>query len=322
MASSSPRLPVSDDPLPELVEALQSPQAALRLRAARDLGRLGPLACEALDELLRATQDADGRVREAAAAAIGGMGALALRELALLLRHEDKYVRRQAVWALGRLGGGAQAALGALCAALKDSDPRTASGAAQALGNMGEAAAEAVPALTEAMCGTNIVLCRLAAKALSQIGPPALSTLIGHLYHHDPFVRGEAALALGWMGPLAQAAVPHLARILREADSATRPLAEAREPMPADPQRTPLSAGDVDAEAATPPQLSAEPAEESLSPDQSCLVHAALSLGRLGQAARTALPILQALAQRGFPALRRAAQQAVQHILSDSAETP
>lgn len=313
---------MSDDPLPELVEALQSPEAALRLRAARDLGRLGPLACEALQELLRATQDADGRVREAAATAIGGMGTYALRELVMLLRHEDKYVRRQTVWALGRLGSGAQAAVGALCAALKDSDPRTASGAAQALGNMGEAAAEAVPALTEAMCGTNIVLCRLAAKALSQIGPPALSTLIGHLYHHDPFVRGEAALALGWMGLAAQAAVPHLARLLREADSNPHPSTESREQMPSDPWRTPLRAGEVDAEAVTPPQITAEAAEETLSPEQSCLVHAALSLGRLGKAARTALPILQTLAQRGFPALRRAAQQAVQHILSDIAEAP
>jgi HEAT repeat protein len=321
MASSSPRLPVSDDPLPALVEALHSPEVALRLRAARDLARLGPLASEALEELVQATRDVDGRVREAAAAAIGGMGTLALRELALLLRHEDKYVRRQAVWALGRLGRGAKAALGALCAALQDSDPRTASGAAQALGNMGEAGAEAVPALTEAMCGTNIVLCRLAAKALSQIGPPALSTLISHLYHHDPFVRGEAALALGWMGLTAQAAVPHLTRILREANADTHPPTARNEQMPSDPQRTPLQAGEVDAEAVTPPQISAEPTEESLSPEQSCLVHAALSLGRLGKAARTALPILQALAQRGFPALRRAAQQAVQHILNDETES-
>ena len=77
---------------------------------------------------------------------------------------------------------------------------RTASGAAQALGNMGADGAEAVPQLAEAMRGTNIVLCRLAAKALSQIGPPALATLIAHLQHADPFVRGESALAIGWMG--------------------------------------------------------------------------------------------------------------------------
>jgi HEAT repeat protein len=100
----------------------------------------------------------------------------------------------------------ARPVLGELCKALKDADPRTASGAAQALGNMGADGAEAVLPLAEAMRGTNIVLCRLAAKALSQIGRPALPTLITHLRHHDPFVRGEAALAVGWIGPAAAAA--------------------------------------------------------------------------------------------------------------------
>jgi HEAT repeat protein len=319
MASSSPGLPVSDDPLPELVACLRAAEASQRLRAARDLGRLGPLASEALEELMQATQDSDSRVREAAAAAIAGMGAVALRQLTTLLRHGDKYVRRQAVWALGRLGPAALPALGALCTALKDSDPRTASGAAQALGNMGEAGAAAIPALTEAMCGTNIVLCRLAAKALSQIGLPALSTLINHLYHHDPFVRGEAALALGWLGPAAQAAVPHLTRMLRDTPFAQNCTTAAESPETIDTRRTPLYPGEVDLETATPPQVSSD-AEESLSPEQSSLVHAALSLGRLGRAARTALPVLQALAHRGFPALRRVAQQAIQHILEDQAQ--
>lgn len=320
MASSSPGLPVSDDPLPALVAALRAGEATLRLRAVRDLGRLGPLAQEALGELMAATQDVDGRVREAAAAAIGGMGTVALGELTSLLRHEDKYVRRQAVWALGRLGVAALPAVGALCAALKDSDPRTATGAAQALGNLGEDGAAAIPALAEAMCGTNIVLCRLAAKALSQIGLPALSTLISHLYHHDPFVRGEAALALGWLGPAAQAAVPHLVRLLREtpyADTSTTST-DGRESE--DSQRTPLHAGGIDADSITPPQIGADQAEESLTPEQSSLVHAALSLGRLGRAARTAVPVLQAAANHGFPALRRVACQAIQHILADAAE--
>src|SRR5207248_4559199 len=118
----------------------------------------------------------------------------------------------------------ARPVLGELCRALKDPDPRTASGAAQALGNMGSDAAAAVPQLAEAMRGTNIVLCRLAAKALSQIGHPALATLIAHLQHTDPFVRGESALAIGWMGPIARSAVPFLAQVLRGSRaSLTRP---------------------------------------------------------------------------------------------------
>src|SRR5207249_5923519 len=145
----------------------------------------------ALPDLGRALRDADAKVREAVAQAIGQMGPAAIPVLTGMLIHEDKYVRRHAVWALGKLGPQATTVLSALCKRLKDSDPRTASGAAQALGNMGANGADAVPQLAEAMRGTNIVLCRLAAKALSQVGAPALATLIAHLQHADPFVRGE-----------------------------------------------------------------------------------------------------------------------------------
>ncbi len=317
---SSPRSSMREDPLPLLVEALRSGDAATRVQAARDLGRLGPLAHEALEALRAATQDPEGRVREAAAQAIGGMGVIALPHLAELLRHPDKYVRRQAVWALGRLGAQARPLLPELCAALQDSDPRTASGAAQALGNMGAAAAEAVPALAQTMCGTNIVLCRLAAKALSQIGRPALPTLVHHLYHHDPFVRGEAALAIGWMGSAARAAVPHLLAVLREGLEAEYGRGD---PGKFETRQTPVRrSGEPDAEAPTPPRVpAASPAaEQEHTPQQNSLIYAVLSLGRLGQAAETAVPLLQRALREGFPALQQAARQALQHILAATSE--
>src|SRR5262245_24477465 len=212
----SPLPAMSDDPLPALLRGLRGDTPADRLRSAKDLARLGWLAHEALPALVAALDDEDAKVREAVAQAIGNMGPDALPTLAGMLTHFDKYVRRNAVWAMGKLGPLARPVLSDLCDALKNSDPRTASGAAQALGNMGAEATEAIPALAEAMRGTNIVLCRLAAKALSQIGTPALSTLITHLQHSDPFVRGESALAIGWMGPVARSAVPYLVKIVRE----------------------------------------------------------------------------------------------------------
>ena len=210
----------ADDPLPALVRALRSQSQADRVRAAKDLGRLGWLAREALPALVGALHDDDAKVRESAAQAVGLMGPEALPTLVGMLAHDDKYVRRHAVWALGKLGPLARPALSDLCQSLKDADPRTASGAAQSLGGLGADGAEAVPALAEAMRGTNIVLCRLASKALSQIGPPALATLIAHLQHADPFVRGESALAIGWMGVAARSAVPFLARVIRGPESA------------------------------------------------------------------------------------------------------
>src|SRR5439155_13741491 len=226
------------------------------------------------------------------------MGPESLPALCGMLTHSDKYVRRNAVWAMGKLGHLSRPALPELCRGLKDADPRTASGAAQALGNMGADAADAVSALAEAMRGTNIVLCRLAAKALSQIGPPALATLIAHLQHADPFVRGESALALGWMGPVARSAVSFLANIVRSSRKSSRPTAR--------PKHTP------DSETATPPVIASN--SEGATAEENCRVYAAQALGRIGPAAAGAGSDLQDAARGGPESLRQAARQAVRLI--------
>lgn len=282
--------------------ALRSASAADRLRAAKDLGRLGWLARDAMPALVCALDDEDAKVRETAAHAIGGMGPEALPVLVRMLGHPDKYVRRNAVWALGKLGPLARPALPDLCQSLKDADPRTASGAAQALGNMGADGADGVPALAEAMRGTNIVLCRLASKALSQIGPPALATLIAHLQHADPFVRGESALALGWMGTVARSAVPFLAKVLRGSETAL-----SYTPPP-NPSPLPIP---VDSESLTPTQTSGT---EGTSAEMSCRVHAAQALGRIGPPATVALVELRDAARHAPEPLRQAAQQAIRQI--------
>ncbi|MCS6864151.1 MAG: HEAT repeat domain-containing protein [Gemmata sp.] len=274
----------ADDPLPALMAALRSSCATERLRAAKDLGRLGWLARDALPALVAVLNDSDHRVRESAAQAIGSMGPDALPTLVAMLGHSDKYVRRHAVWALGKLGPLARPALAELCSALKDTDPRTASGAAQALGSMGADAAEGVPALAEAMRGTNIVLCRLASKALSQIGFPALPTLIAHLHHADPFVRAESALAIGWMGPAAEAAIPHLAQVVQGPQVPLTPSPTAAVPNPSGPLAV------SDSQAVTPPQVADD---GTLSPEVNCRVYAAQALGRIGSAALPALLELQ-----------------------------
>jgi HEAT repeat protein len=287
----------ADDPLPDLIRALRSRTPTDRLRAAKDLGRLGWLARDALPALVGILGDEDGKVREAAAHAVGQMGPDAVPALAAMLTHDDKYVRRNAVWAMGKLGPLAKSSLSDLCKALKDGDPRTASGAAQALGNMGADGADAIPQLAEAMRGTNIVLCRLAAKALSSIGPPALATLISHLQHSDPFVRGESALALGWMGAVARSAVPFLAQVVRGPKGHT--------PRPTPPSGSPSSSN-----TATPPSNN----PDTLTSEENCRIYAAQALGRIGPPAAPAIPDLKDATRHGSDALRLAAQQAIRQI--------
>lgn len=309
----------TDDPLPELLRALRSRLPENRLRAAKDLGRLGWLAREALPALVGVLRDDEAKVREAAAQAVGQMGPEALPALTGMLTHTDKYVRRNAVWALGRLGPVARPALSALCRGLIDPDPRTASGAAQALGNMGAAGAEAVGPLAEAMRGTNIVLCRLAAKALSQIGPPALATLITHLQHTDPFVRGESALALGWMGPAARSAVSFLAQTVRGRGSHSL---RDTPPPPGSLDREAYTAHADDEDGrhsgAVTPVVPPSTVDES-SPEETCRVYAAQALGRMGPAAAAAVADLRLAVRAGPKSLRQAAQQALRLIQGDEA---
>ena len=287
-----------DDPLPDLIRGLRSPLAEQRTRAARALGRLGWLARDAMRQLAQQLDDPEASVREAVAGAIGQMGTDALPYLITMLKHHDKYVRRHAVWAFGKLGSLAKDAVEPLCKALKDEDPRTASGAAQALGNMSYDAIEAIPCLAEAMRGTNIVLCRLASKAMSQIGRPAIATLMAHLRHRDPFVRGEAALALGWMGPTAGDAVPALTDALR----ASRPSDITKPAMPLD-AATPVTPIVVNAN---------QPSSEETS-----RIHVAQALGRIGPTAASAVPALEVASRDYSDRVRQAALNAIRAIQGD-----
>jgi HEAT repeat protein len=177
---------------------------------------------------------------------------------------------------------------------------------------MGREAAEAVPFLAEAMRGANIVLCRLAAKALSEIGPPALATLIVHLQHSDPFVRGESALALGWMGPGARSAVPFLLKAMK---SSKPPCEIGDTPMPAshlEPMAEGREGGGLASEAVTP-TLPPSSGKE-ISTEDTCRLFAVQALGRIGKAASSALAELRAATELGPEEIRKAAHQAIKLI--------
>ncbi len=289
---------IADETLPALIADTHHHNAAIRLGALRSISKLGQLAREALPDLTAALNDSDARVRECAAQAIGQLGRDAISVMVRMLSHPDKYIRRNAVWGIGKLGAQAKPIIFDLCRSLKDEDARTASGAAQALGNMGEEAAIAVPNLAEAMRGTNIVLCRLAAKALSQIGRPALTTLIVHLKHPDIFIRSEAAVALGWMGPKANQAVTPLLELIRSVT----------------PKQTSASAQSLIGQItpATPIAVVTESREQS--PEEAARLNAITALGRIGPDSIVALPDLQDALHDPVDAVRRAAELAIRLI--------
>jgi HEAT repeat protein len=289
-----------DETVSELLRGLRHSSPVVRVKAARGLVKFNTPPREAFAVLLKAVDDPEQSVREASIQALATYGQLALPSLAEFLTHPDKYVRRNAVWAIGKLGPAARTVLPELCVALRDADPRTAAGAAQALGNMGEAAGPAVPPLVEAMSGTNVVLCRLAAKSLSQIGQPALMPLIENLRHHDPFVRAEAALALGWMGNLAHEAVSELVQLVET----YRPKVLSRSAE----YRLANHSGTV-----TPPAL---PATSPQSSEESARLNGIQALGRIGTTLEPAIELLKEISSLEAEPYRTAAALAIRQLES------
>lgn len=278
------------------MRGLKSTAPAIRAKSARGLAKLGTQICDTIGTLFSITDDSDQAVREAAVQAIGAIGKEAVPVLIQLISHSCKYVRRNAVWSLGKLGPEAAPAVRSLCHTLHDPDPRTAGGAAQALGAIGRLAVEAVPALAETMRGTNVVLCRLASKSLSQIGTPALATLVTHVKHHDPFVRGEAAVALGWMGPTASSAVPVLIDLLVGQSVTRQPNKQSQFG----------GSGAVTPVAIAPPKSNAT--------EEATLVLVIQALGRIGSASIAAEPHLLNLTTDSREMVSQAAADALRMI--------
>jgi HEAT repeat protein len=287
-------VPTKVDAVEELMPALRNPAPKQRLKALKIIVRHCPAGVACFDSLIKLIHDPDQNIRELAVQGLSSYGTFAFDTLLGCLNHHCKYVRRQAVWGLGKLELAALPAVRELCERLKDPDSRTAGGAAQALGAIGRDAGDAVPALAEAMRGTNVVLCRLASKALSQIGAPAIPTLITHLNHHDPFVRGETAFALGWIGEPASQAIPGLTATLL-----TWSKKNLREAVP-----------DTNSgihERITPVAQTKQPDES----EENSLILIIQALGRMGPVANDAVPVLHAMSSKGRGRLREAANQSL-----------
>jgi HEAT repeat protein len=72
--------------VPELVAALQNPNAAIRLKGVEVLGRMGPEAAPAVPELIKLLDDPDERIRKATARTLGQIGPAAKEAVPALVR--------------------------------------------------------------------------------------------------------------------------------------------------------------------------------------------------------------------------------------------
>ncbi|MBN1672353.1 MAG: HEAT repeat domain-containing protein [Kiritimatiellae bacterium] len=202
--------------VPALVKELQDANIGVRLEVTRLLGEMGAdagAAVPAIADLLAAESQ---RERSAAAKALGGIPGerAAVQALTGALKDSNLAVRSDACRALGNHGAEAASAVPALRELLTAGSSKTdRTRAAETLALIGPAASAAVPDLITATADSKTDQ-RAPVNALAMIGEPAIPELVKALAHSDRRIRRQAAVALGKMGPKAQAAVPALIRAL------------------------------------------------------------------------------------------------------------
>ena len=220
-------------------------------------------------------------------------------------RHEAR--RSEAATKLGRMGPVAEMAVPALVQALKDRDVSVGCAAANALGRVGVYSKAAIKGLASTLAKAREPLLRsAAAEGLGMIGPAALKpagrALLGALQHEDQDLRREAAKAIGPVGEQDEAftkrAVKALQPLLSDSEQRVRRAAALSLVRLGD-----ASPKLVSLLKATVTQSGRAIVEERRD--------ACLALGKLGAAARAAVPTLIA-ALREEPRINKAIPYAEQ----------
>jgi HEAT repeat protein len=199
--------------IPELLAALKSPDVDLRWRAARALGVVGD--GQAVAGLKASTSDAEALVRAQAIFALGRLKPADKESLAAVTEHlsdADAQVRRAAVRALRMIDAPRQQLAPLIGKLLSDAEPAIA---ARALSSLTDGGVEVVPALVSALDQPQARY--WACLALGEMGPQAqaaVPALIKVLSDERPEVRLQATIALGEIGPDAKPAVAALMKLL------------------------------------------------------------------------------------------------------------
>lgn len=299
--------------------------AALEKAAAADDQLLGEIAAwaraeirpddeacvtEALRRLRGGLTNADPEIRKAAVSGLSDIAASSdqavRRELAGdfvgLLTDADPGVGTSAGAALVRLGGDAVAAVEPLLA-----KPATRLAAAEVLAAVGKAAKPALPALVAALADPDENFASDAALVIAAIGPEAESAvpdLQKRLADDTPAeVRYAAAFALGSLGPAAKPAAARLAELAQTEDPLLATVA-VWAALKIEPGETALF------DRAIPLLRRALASEREI-----VRLEAAVSLGEIGPAAKTAIPMLELVAEDDpAKAVRAAAAAAVKRV--------
>jgi len=224
------------------------------------------------------------------------------------LKHADPEVRAQGAASLARMGSDAADAAPALIEALDDEAVAVRAHATFALFKLRVPIPEAVPKLIAGLQGENPIIRFYSSMCLSRIGPeaePALPALMEavkdkqngiRLFPSDINTRQLSTVALGYIGPRAQPAVPLLIQMLRDDDFVQR--------IAAVHALGRIRSSDSVASLLTILQDESNPLR----------LEATMSLGRMGQGAEAAIPVLCKMMNDKNDVIRHEATTAVRQI--------
>jgi 3-methyladenine DNA glycosylase AlkD len=285
------------------------------------LGQIGPQARSATPELIKVLRDEKSELRVPAAFALGNLHAReAIPDLKKLIQDKDEETRLPLV-AAGALvlmdsenKESVKLALPMLIAALDDKSEMVRREAAAALRQIGPAASSAAPALARGLRDSQSsdagdflwALTALGSEGITQ----ALPDILEMLSSRDRQVRYTACYAAGTIGPAAREAVPILEKNLQEPDKFLQ-LASAWALVQIDPHRSGVAEECVD------------PLIRGLSlSNPGARIEAATALGRLGSAAKSAVPALKIATHDDEEEVRSAASDALQKIAPVGTKAP
>lgn len=288
--------------LQRLPTAMEDSAVEVRRAALEAVSHLGDQAAPLSEPLLAALSDSEPQVRAGAATAVAAIGVNPEQAIPALMRVlQDRAVATvaSAAEALGQYGQQAESAVAALVELLEHVEPAVVVAAVEALGNIGDRAASALEVLSAKNQHSDVLVRKAVLSSLQKLAPEeprAIETVIQGLADPQWEVRHVAAEVLARYGSLAQAAVPWLFRMLdddRDRDVARQALREI---------------DTVDA-AALPVLLDALESQ-----DQTVQYYGVFFVGKLGNDAKEALPLLKRLSKTENRRSRDAVNKAIAAI--------
>lgn len=194
--------------LPSLLKQLDDDDSDQRMKAAQEIGQLGPQAVSAAPVLIKLLDDkslnSDGeRVAAYYSHALAALGPLVVPKLIDQLSTKDPFLLAGICEALHQLGTDAAPAVKVLVPKLAKANNDELWAYTYVFEGVGPQAAPAIPNLIEQLESGDFQLQVVTCRALASIGPTAKAAVPGLLKQLDEgnlSVKGQAAMALGSIG--------------------------------------------------------------------------------------------------------------------------